>query len=249
LYALQVLRFARQEIQSMDDFSYPGSELDLFSAVLNWKAYWSRQIRPYIHGELLEVGAGIGSNTRFLTSGNLERCLCLEPDQQLSAQLTDRLKNSNLTVPCEIGCGTLDSLGDRLFDSIAYIDVLEHIADDRDELKRAASRLKSGGHLIVLSPAHQRLFSDFDTAIGHFRRYDRSMLLRIAPPELHLKRLFYLDSAGLLLSAVNALALRQSMPTAAQLRFWDRRAIPVSRVLDRCFRYSLGKSIIGIWSL
>ena len=144
-------------------------------------------------------------------------------------------------------CGTLQSLTGQLFDTIIYIDVLEHIENDSEELNRAASHLRPGGHLIVLSPAHQRLFSPFDAAIGHFRRYDRKMLQAISPAGLRLERMRYLDCAGLILSAANMLLLRQSMPTKAQLGFWDRWIVPVSRVFDKPFRYSLGKTIIAIW--
>jgi hypothetical protein len=51
--------------------------------------------------------------------------------------------------------------------------------------------------------AHQRLFSPFDAAIGHFRRYNRSTLRNISPPGLRLERLRYLDSFGLIASAAN----------------------------------------------
>jgi 2-polyprenyl-3-methyl-5-hydroxy-6-metoxy-1,4-benzoquinol methylase len=56
-------------------------------------------------------------------------------------------------------CGTLRSLKDQQFDTIVYIDVLEHKEDDREELERATLHLRSKGHLIVLSPAHQSLRS------------------------------------------------------------------------------------------
>src|SRR5208282_6876753 len=144
-------------------------------------------------------------------------------------------------------CGTLDSLGDQQFDTIIYIDVLEHINEDREELNHAAMHLRPGGRLIVLSPAHQRLFTPFDAAIGHFRRYNRAMLRSISPPSLRLEQLIYLDSAGLVLSIANLLLLRQTMPTKAQLRIWDRWVVPVSRVLDRCLFNSVGKSILAIW--
>src|ERR1039458_625005 len=121
----------------------------------------------------------------------------------------------------ETVCGTLASLTDQQFDTIIYIDVLEHIDNDREELNQAASHLRPGGHLIVLSPAHQRLFSPFDAAIGHFRRYNRPMLRAISPAGLRLERMRYLDCAGLILSAANMLLLRQTMPTKARLRFWD----------------------------
>jgi hypothetical protein len=73
------------------------------------------------------------------------------------------------------------------------------------------------------------------------------MMRRITPPSLRLDRLFYLDSAGLILSSANRLLLRQSMPTKVQLRIWDSWVIPLSRVLDRCLLNSVGKSIVGIW--
>ena len=99
----------------------------------------------------------------------------------------------------------------------------------------------------MLSPAHQCLFTPFDAAIGHFHRYNRPMLRRISPSCLSFIQLRYLDSFGLIVLAANLVLLRQSMPTKAQLKFWDQCIIPVSRVLDPCFRYSIGKSIVAIW--
>ena len=232
----------------MADFKYAGSELDLFAAVHNWKTYWSNRIRPYVTGDVLEVGAGIGSNTPYLDSGDNGRWVCLEPDAGLVSQLTTNLVRSGNKRTYETITGTLQDLDSNLrFDTILYIDVLEHIEDDRAELANAASRLEVGGRIIVLSPAHQMLFTPFDAAIGHFRRYNRQMLRRISPPDLLLDRLFYLDSAGLALSGANLLLLRQSMPTTSQLRVWDKFVIPISRVLDRFLFNSVGKSIVGVW--
>jgi SAM-dependent methyltransferase len=231
----------------MTEFKYVGSELDLFAAVWNWKAYWSRQIQPFLTGDVLEVGAGIGSNTRFLERGETRRWICLEPDPALVAELAKNLAGTGQVRSHEVVCGTLESLAGQQFDTIIYIDVLEHIDDDSGELNRAASHLRPDGRLIVLSPAHQNLFSPFDAAIGHFRRYDRQMLERISPGSLQLERMRYLDCAGLILSAANKLLLRQSMPTKAQLRFWDLWIVPISRVLDKLLLYSVGKTIIAIW--
>jgi SAM-dependent methyltransferase len=231
----------------MSEFKYVGSELDLFAAVWNWKGYWSRQIQPFIAGDVLEVGAGIGSNTRLLDPGGAGRWVCLEPDPELTGQRVSNFGAMKSRRAYESVCGTLQSVAGQQFDTIIYIDVLEHIDHDREELNHAASHLRPGGRLIVLSPAHQRLYSPFDAAIGHFRRYNRGMLQAISPASLRLERMRYLDCAGLILSAANMLLLRQSMPTKAQLRFWDHWIVPVSRVLDKLFLYSVGKTIIAIW--
>lgn len=231
----------------MSEFRYVGSELELFAAVHNWKSYWSIRLRPYIVGDVLEVGAGIGSNTPYLNRGGNRRWVCLEPDPALAAQLRLNLGQAASRHEYEIVCGTLQGLEARQFDTIMYIDVLEHIENDRKELEAAAALLRGGGRLIVLSPAHQRLFTPFDAAIGHFRRYNRAMFRSISPASLALEQVWYLDSVGLVLSAANRHFLRQSMPTKAQLRFWDQCVIPVSRVLDRCVFGLVGKSIVGIW--
>jgi SAM-dependent methyltransferase len=230
------------------DFKYVGAELHLVAPFRNWKSYWSGRIRPFVAGDVLEVGAGIGANTPFLDPGGNGRWVCLEPDAGLAAQLTANLKKAAGRQTHETVSGTLQSLdANWKFDTIIYIDVLEHIEDDRKELENAASRLRAGGRIIVLSPAYQWLFSPFDAGIGHFRRYNGPMLRRISPPSLRLDHLFYLDSVGLLLSCANLLLLRQSMPTKAQLRIWDGLAVPVSRVLDRCLLNSVGKSIVCVW--
>lgn len=231
----------------MGEFKYVGSELELFAAVHNYKSYWSSRVRPFVAGDVLEVGAGIGSNTPYLNRGGDRRWVCLEPDPLLASKLTVNLRRTNVHRECEIVCGTLHSLEANLFDTIVYIDVLEHIENDRKELEAAAVLLRAGGRLIVLSPAHQRLFSPFDAATGHFRRYNRPMLRSISPAGLRLEQLWYLDSVGLILSACNRHFLRQSMPTQAQLRFWDQFVIPASRVLDRCLFGLVGKTIVGIW--
>ena len=230
----------------MSEFTYLGTELDLFAHVHNWKSYWFQQIRPFLSGDILEVGAGIGANTQFLSAGARGKYVCLEPDPQLAARLTNALQKTGRH-EFETICGTLPALGDRLFDTILYIDVLEHIENDRAELNAVASYLRPGGHLIVLSPAHQSLFSPFDAAIGHFRRYTLSMLRNISPAALRLKRLRYLDSVGLAASSANRLVLRQAMPTASQLAFWDRWMVPISRVLDKVVFYSLGKTALAVW--
>jgi SAM-dependent methyltransferase len=232
----------------MTEFKYVGSELDLFAEVLNWKSYWSRQMAPFIAGDVLEVGAGIGSNTTFIDRGDAGNWVCLEPDPELSGELSRKLERETRR-PYETICGTLRTLdGQRLFDTIVYTDVLEHIEDDRGELELASAHLRTNGRLIVLSPAHQGLFTPFDAAIGHFRRYNRSMLQDISPDGVRLEKIRYLDCVGLCASASNLLLLRQSTPSAAQLRFWDQWIIPISRVLDPVFFYSLGKSILAVWT-
>jgi hypothetical protein len=136
---------------------------------------------------------------------------------------------------------------EQLFDTILYIDVLEHIEDDRAEALRASEHLAPLGKLIMLSPAHQWLYSPFDRAIGHHRRYTTRSLEAAIPPSLRCIECKYLDAIGLLASAGNRFVSRQSQPRLSQIKLWDSYMVPLSRLADPVFRYGLGKSVLGVW--
>lgn len=230
-------------------YSYPGGELALFSEARRWKAYFARHLRPHLRGDVLEVGAGMGATTEVLWHTGCTSWLCLEPDPSLAAAIERaRQALSARGAAVEVRAATLDSLPEEpRFDTILYIDVLEHIEADRDELARAAARLRPGGRLVVLCPAHQRLYTPFDAAVGHHRRYDKASLTALAPPGLREIEASYLDSAGLLASLGNRLFLRQSMPTPKQIAVWDRLFVPVSERLDRLLDYRVGKTVVVVW--
>jgi hypothetical protein len=232
----------------MSEQAYIGGELKLFAQAGRWKQYWISQLRPFIQGAVLEVGAGIGANTLRLRSGSERRWVCLEPDPLLADTLRGQLAETPLDPGTEVVTGTLDALEPaERFNSILYIDVLEHIEDDRGELERAAQHLAPEGHLIVLAPAHAWLFSPFDQAIGHFRRYTARDLDGLTPPGVRLVSAFYLDSVGLLASAANRLLLRQSLPSTRQIQVWDRLMVPCSRLIDPFTGYRAGKSVVAVW--
>ncbi len=233
---------------SMSERAYEGTELDLFAKAVRWKDYWLRLIEPYVSGHTLEVGSGCGNNTLMLSELGSFPITCMEPDPGLVDRLTELLDEHSLLARCSVRTGTTADLNESdVFDTIVYLDVLEHIEDDREELRRIASHLSGGGALIVLSPAYDFLFSPFDTAIGHHRRYTSAKLRNIAPPGLVETKMCYLDSVGLSASLVNRMFLRQSMPTAEQLRVWDQLLVPMSRVVDPLIFHAFGKTILAVW--
>ena len=229
-------------------FTYVGSELDLFASARNWKAYFRDQLAPYLGDDVLEVGAGLGGTTRVLCRGTERRWVGLEPDPALAGRLLDEVRSGSLPGCCEVRVGTLEGVDEaETFDTILYMDVLEHIEDDKAEVARAARHLRPGGHVIALSPAHQWLFTPFDEAIGHHRRYSRAGFGALATGELATVRLVYLDSIGFFASLANKLILKSAMPKPSQIAFWDRVLVRMSRMTDPIFGYSAGKSVLAVW--
>ncbi len=229
---------------------YVGTELELFAAARNWKRYWSDVIAPFVGGRVLDVGAGLGATADvFSAREDIADWTCLEPDARFAARLATRIASGGLPARTRVLRGTIRDLdpADR-FDTVLYIDVLEHIRDDRDELAGAAARLAEGGRLVVLSPAHPFLYAPFDAAIGHERRYTRATLREAAPEGLRRVRLDYLDAVGFGASLGNRLVLRSAMPSAAQIAVWDRLMVPLSRRLDPWLGFRAGKSVLGVWA-
>lgn len=230
-----------------DNFVYVGQELDLFSHAENWKRYWASKVLPFLKGDILEVGAGFGGTTSFICSKEHRSWVCLEPDDKLAARLREQVKSGKLPSQCEVITGTTASIQGRSFDTIIYIDVLEHIEHDSAEILQATRLLKPGGNLIVLSPAFQTLYSEFDKAIGHYRRYTKKTLRACNNPQLTEITAMYLDSLGCALSFGNRLFTQQSQPKLKQLLFWDRCIIPISRWIDPILSNFFGRSVIVVW--
>lgn len=244
----------RQDIQvtergsHVSESDYLGSELEVFRLASNWKNYWRKALSPYLGRRVLDVGAGIGATAENLAGGDYNRWIELEPDVRQAGEIR-RLRDAGRIPPWfEVREGTLHSLSEHeSFDTILYIDVLEHIEDDTGELWRASTHLEPGGNIVVLAPAHQYLYSEFDRRIGHFRRYNAAALRRLVPDGLKAHGLRYLDSVGMLANLANRMLLRSGCPTSGQIRFWDSIIVPVSRVLDPVLLHRVGKSIICVF--
>jgi len=61
-------------------------------------------------------------------------------------------------------------------DATIALDLLEHLENDFLGLKELKRITKPGGYLIVNVPSFSFLFSDWDQAVGHKRRYNKKQL-------------------------------------------------------------------------
>src|SRR5690349_12881124 len=134
-----------------NQYNYPGQELAFFEKAVNWKAYFSSFIKPFIGKNVLEVGSGIGATTRLLNDGSATRWTLLEPDEEMNKILQHKKETQSQFSNCIIRNETTFQLSSsEKFDTIIYIDVLEHIENDREEMRRAFELLRPNGHLIIL---------------------------------------------------------------------------------------------------
>ena len=62
------------------------------------------------------------------------------------------------------------------YDVVILFDVIEHLETTREFLQAVAFHLKPGGALLINVPALESMRSIYDTVVGHFRRYDTTMM-------------------------------------------------------------------------
>jgi len=136
---------------------------------LRWQTV-RRYLPPNLSFDLVDVGAGAGLLGYYLERDRpLATYRFIEPIDTLRTSLRGRYGKD-----ADIG-GKLDFGAARF---VTLLDVLEHQEDDQAFLKDTVEKMQPKSTLLVTVPALQKLWSHWDDALGHFRRYDKSMLLK-----------------------------------------------------------------------
>ena len=202
------------------------------------------EIAPHLGRRVLEVGAGLGAVTRELVARG-HTVTALEPDPALFARL-GAAGTGATTVN-----GTLDDapVGAQ-FDTVLYVNVLEHIRDDAHELRRATSLLAPGGNIVVFVPALPALYGTMDEVSGHHRRYRRAELGAVfASAGLELRVLRGFDTVGVVPYWLMYRVLRRRTLGGASVGLYDRVIVPMSRAVGRVTRgRGPGKNLVAVGS-
>jgi hypothetical protein len=143
--------------------------------------------------------------------------------------------------------GTIEILPpEGRFDTFSHLDVIEHVADDqRDRDRRAPPCTR--GRLVRLAPGHQFLFSSFDGAVGHYRRYNIKQSGSLRPTNANKEIRRNMDCVGLRTPVTNPVVLRQPVLISRQIVVWGGWMVRISHMLDYCFDYGIGKSALVVW--
>ncbi|GHT94704.1 hypothetical protein FACS1894116_09090 [Betaproteobacteria bacterium] len=123
-------------------------------------------------GTLLEIGCGAGALlVDFARHGHQVSAVETSLDAFNLAGRITHAADIEATL-----CQTLEQLPAETFDLVCAFDVLEHIEDDTGALRAWASRVRSGGKLLISVPAHSSRWGAGDVWAGHFRRYNTADL-------------------------------------------------------------------------
>jgi SAM-dependent methyltransferase len=221
---------------------YVGKDLEAMSFAENYHRWILSEFAPYLKGHTAEVGAGAGSVSKLILATGIDRLDVYEPSSEMFGLLQAGLADEPRVTAINDFFGAANER--ERYDSIAYINVLEHIEDNLAELGRAQSALRPGGHLLIFVPALAWLYSELDREIGHYRRYSKSELDgRVREAGLEIVRSTYFDIAGILPWYVNFVLLGNSIG-GGSVALYDRLVVPVMRVVESVLPVPLGKNVL-----
>jgi SAM-dependent methyltransferase len=119
--------------------------------------------------KILEIGCGRGIVVEYLKKNGLD-CYGVElAEIEVGRDLSAFIKTG-------IDFTELDQKFSETIEVVLVLDVIEHLPDDVDFLKKIKKTFKNIKYLIVTVPARQDIWSNYDKYYGHYRRYDLSML-------------------------------------------------------------------------
>lgn len=231
-------------MHAADKPSYFGKDLEAMSFAENYHKWILEYFAPYLGRDVAEIGAGVGDFSKLLLSKTISRLTAFEPSSNMFPRLKAALEADLRATTCYGYLGVKGASGP--FDSVVYVNVLEHIEDDVAELRRAYACLRSQGHLLVFVPALQWLYSELDRQVGHFRRYTKKQLVELVQgASFEVVRARYFDVAGILPWYVNFVLLKNSMGSGS-VRVYDRLVVPMMRVLEAHIPPPIGKNVLLI---
>ncbi len=218
----------------------------LMSAASNYLRFQFDLLLPYLKGDVLEIGAGIGNMTTQLLkqAARITSLTCIEADPDCYAELARGNFPSRLEKEIIQGYFPDTVPENRLFDLIYHFNVLEHIEDDERTLAACFQLLKPGGIHFIFVPAFQILYGSMDRLLEHHRRYRRKDLIRKLQQSGHrVLQSRYCNPIGFLGWFVNNRILKIREQQSKQIRFFDRYILPAQNRLERRLPMPFGQSL------
>jgi SAM-dependent methyltransferase len=233
-------------VNSKNDFQ---RDLEILHEAVNYREWIFSIARPHIGSRILEIGSAIGNYTEKMLDSQL--IVASDYEQKYVDILRSRFEHRknvriiglDITQVDDVQTNEIRALN---CDTAIAFNVLEHIKDDNKAVRTMATLIGTTGRLVLICPAYQWLFNQFDRSYGHFRRYDRQMMHALARTiDATTEKFSYFNAIGITGWMLNGMLLRRKTLPQIQTKLYDR-TIPFIRGVEKVVKMPFGLSIFAV---
>jgi len=214
----------------------------------NYHRWILRYFRPYLGKRIFEYGAGTGNFASIViataTATDTEFFL-FEPAANLFPILQRRFAGNPRIHLCNDSAR--GSTGGVSPDTVLMVNVLEHVADDKECLREIFSMLPTGGHLLLFVPAVPGIYGTLDRAFEHYRRYLKEGLSNLLVDSgFRALEMRYFNFVGVAAWFYSGRILKRTAVPASDVRFYDRWIVPSVSWIEGMLEPPLGQSLLAV---
>ena len=224
--------------------------LEVIAEATKFNFWMYKTIKPYLQGNILEIGSGIGNISTYFLVDNAKITLS-DTNTFYIIILKNKFtkyKNLNEIFLLDIQDPAFEityAAYKEQYDSIFLLNVLEHVPDDNAAIKNCNFLLRTGGILLVLTPAYGFLFSRLDKALEHYRRYTIKRLNALFQKNnIATKKSFYFNALGIIAWLYGKLLRLKNIP-AGEMGLYNK-ITGVAKIIDKVSFHKIGLSVIAI---
>ena len=214
-------------------------------AARNYRRLEFDTVAPHVGRSLLEVGSGLGDFAEQFV-GRVDRMVVSDGDPYCVKRLGERFAANpevdviDFMLPAEVPLA-------EPVDTVVAMNVLEHVAEDVEALRRLAKVVVPGGRIVIWVPGYMQLYGDFDRKVGHVTRYTPATLRRtVTAAGLEIEMLRPINLLGGIAWWFAVRVAGVGAPRPNIVRIYDRLVVPTTRFLERLFRPPFGQTVFCV---
>lgn len=235
----------RQNVQTTTEYTVADQER--MKAAQRYFAWQSRLAEEQLGKRVLEVGCGMGNFTSQLHGREL--IVGIDVDENCVDLWRQRFAGRGEYIGSVLNAedpAFLD-LAQHRIDSIACLNVLEHIEQDGLVLRQMNRILPQGGRVVLIIPAFEALYGEIDARLGHFRRYTKSSVAKLAEESgFRAKTLRFMNTVGFFGWWANAKIFKRTEQSEDQIAVFDKYIVPVMSRVEGIIPPPFGQSILAV---
>lgn len=216
-----------------------------------FNSWMYKTILPYCHGNILEIGSGIGNiSEQFLKENHrisltdLRENYCQILRDKFAIYPSLELVHQMDIIDPDFDIKHSDKF--ETYDSIYALNIVEHVKDDDLAIANCKKLLKPGGNLVILVPAYQKLYNGFDRELEHYRRYTQKSLDKLfINNNLEIIHHQYYNFIGIFGWWFSGNILGKKTIPEGQMKLYNS-LVPIFKIIDKIILNKAGLSVITV---